>query len=112
MGKRTEEVNQMKVPAPVSLPRMLTLEQVQETLNMPLPRMLTLEHVQETLNMGLPAVYSLVKSGELRAAQFGGRNVWRVREDDLAAFIEAAYEKTAQRIASGQIPEGDATGES
>ncbi|MET3165074.1 UNVERIFIED_ORG: hypothetical protein ABIB19_003505 [Arthrobacter sp. UYEF10] len=25
----------------------------------------------------------------------------------MAVYIEAAYEKTAERIASGQIPEGD-----
>lgn len=70
-----------------------------------LPRMLTLDQVKEVLNVNTPLVYALVRSGELRAAQFGGRNVWRVREDDLLAYIEAAYEKTAHRIAAGQIPE-------
>ncbi len=39
------------------------------------------------------------------------RGIWRVRADDLAAYIDAAYEKTAERIASGHIPEGDATPE-
>lgn len=86
MGKRTEETDQVQVPAP-----------------MPFPRMLSLEQVQEILNLGMPSIYALVKSGELRAAQFGGRGVWRVREDDLLAYIDAAYEKTAQRIAAGQI---------
>jgi len=71
-----------------------------------LPRMLTLDQVKEVLNVNTPLVYALVRSGELRAAQFGG--VWRVREDDLLAYIEAAYEKTAQRIAAGQIPEENA----
>ena len=70
-----------------------------------LPRMLTLDQVKEVLNVNSPLVYALVRSGELRAAQFGGRGIWRVREDDLLAYIEAAYEKTAQRIAAGQIPE-------
>jgi len=70
-------------------------------------RMLTLEQVEEILNLGKPLVYTLVRNGELRAAQFGGRGVWRVREDDLEAYIDAAYEKTAERIASGQLP-GDA----
>ena len=68
------------------------------------PRMLTLDQVKEILNVNSPLVYTLVRSGELRAAQFGGRNVWRVREDDLLAYIEAAYDRTAQRIAAGQIP--------
>jgi excisionase family DNA binding protein len=70
-------------------------------------RMLTLEQVEEILNLGKPLVYALVRSGELRAAQFGGRGVWRVREDDLEAYIDAAYEKTAERIANGQLS-GDA----
>ncbi|MDP9696169.1 UNVERIFIED_ORG: excisionase family DNA binding protein [Arthrobacter globiformis] len=74
-----------------------------------LPRMLSLEQVQEVLNMKAPLVYSLVRSGELKAAQFGGRGIWRVREDDLLAYIDAAYAKTAERIASGQIPEGETT---
>ncbi|MFE4542218.1 helix-turn-helix domain-containing protein [Arthrobacter sp. NPDC056727] len=73
-----------------------------------LPRMLSLEQVQQVLNMKSPQVYALVKSGELRAAQFGGRHVWRVREDDLMAYIDAAYAKTAERIAAGQMPAGDA----
>ncbi|MGY4542513.1 excisionase family DNA binding protein [Arthrobacter sp. UYNi723] len=67
------------------------------------PKMLTLDQVQEILNVGKPMVYTLVKSGELRAAQFSGRGIWRVREDDLAAYIDAAYEKTAERIATGQF---------
>ena len=51
----------------------------------PFSKMLTLDDVQEILNLGIPSIYALVKSGELRAAQFGGRNVWRVREDDLVS---------------------------
>ncbi len=58
---------------------------------------------QEILNVKSPLVYALVRSGELKAAQFGGRGVWRVRQDDLAAYIDAAYAKTAERIASGQV---------
>lgn len=72
-----------------------------------LPRMMTLTQVQEVLNLGRPMVYALVKSGELRAAQFGPRRLWRVRQDDLEAYIDMAYAKTAERIAAGQISEGD-----
>lgn len=95
MGKRTDEGGLAQVPAPMSFSRMLSLEQV-----------------QEILNLGMPSVYTLVKSGELRAAQFGGRNIWRVREDDLAAYIDAAYAKTAESIASGKISEADAAASS
>ena len=74
-------------------------------------RMLTLEQVQEILNVKSALVYSLVRSGELPAGQFGGRGVWRVRESDLAAYIEAAFAKTAERIAAGQIKDDDVTAE-
>lgn len=94
MAKRTDDEN--KTTGPSALP---------------FSKMLTLDDVQEILNLGKPLVYALVKSGELRAAQFGGRGIWRVRQDDLAAYIEASYEKTAERIASGQIPDGDTPGD-
>ena len=95
MPKWTEDMNKMAPAAtgPV-FPRMLTLEQVQEILN-----------VKKTL------VYSLVRSGVLPAGQFGGRGVWRVRESDLMAYIDAAFARTAERIASGQIPEEDVAAE-
>lgn len=89
MGQWTEEVNNMPAaPVAPGLSKMLTLEQVQEILN-----------VKSSL------VYALVRSGELPAGQFGGRGIWRVRESDLAAYIESAFAKTAERIAAGQIPE-------
>ncbi|WP_371818255.1 helix-turn-helix domain-containing protein [Pseudarthrobacter sp. C4D7] len=75
--------------------------------SLPFLKMLTMAEVQEILNLGKPMVYALLRSGELRGAQFGPRGIWRVREDDLAAYIDAAYEKTADRIASGQVPEGE-----
>jgi excisionase family DNA binding protein len=67
--------------------------------------MLTLEQVQEILNVKSSLVYALVRSGELPAGQFGGRGIWRVRESDLAAYIDDVYAKTVERIAAGQIPE-------
>ncbi len=76
-----------------------------------LPKLLTLEQVCEILNVKSPLVYALVRSDELRAAQFGGRGVWRVRESDLLDYIDAAFDRTADRIASGQIPDGDTTAE-
>lgn len=72
-----------------------------------LAKMLTLEQVQDVLNGKSSLVYALVRSGELPAAQFGGRGIWRVRESDLAAYIESAFTKTAARIAAGQVPEDE-----
>jgi hypothetical protein len=37
------------------------------------PKMLTLVQVQEILNIGMPALRAMVTSGELRAVQLGGR---------------------------------------
>lgn len=95
MPKRTEDVTEE--PASATGPMF--------------PRMLTLEQVQEILNVKSALVYSLVRSGELPAGQFGGRGVWRVRESDLSAYIEAAFAKTAERIAAGQIKDDDVTAE-
>ncbi|MET4592679.1 helix-turn-helix domain-containing protein [Arthrobacter sp. 754] len=95
MPKRTEDLTE--VPAPAAGPVF--------------PRMLTLEQVQEILNVKSALVYSLVRSGELPAGQFGGRGVWRVRESDLSAYVEAAFAKTAERIAAGQIKDDDVTTE-
>lgn len=72
-----------------------------------LSKMLTLEQVQEILNCKSSLVYALVRSGELPAGQIGGRGIWRVRESDLAAYIDAAYARTAERIAAGQLAEED-----
>lgn len=99
MAKRAEDTNASTVP--VAVP----------AAGGELPRMLTLDQAKEVLNVNTPLVYALVRNGELRAARFGGRGVWRVREADLLAYTEAAYEKTAQRIAAGQIPEETTTGD-
>lgn len=93
MGQWTDDVNNM--PAP----------QVEPGLS----KMLTLEQVQEILNVKSSLVYALVRSGQLPAGQFGGRGIWRVRESDLAAYIEGAFAKTAERIAAGQIPQDHVT---
>ncbi|MFC0457866.1 helix-turn-helix domain-containing protein [Arthrobacter liuii] len=74
-----------------------------------LSKMLTLEQVREILNVKSSLVYALVRSGQLPAGQFGGRGIWRVRESDLAAYIEGAFAKTAERIAAGQIPQDHVT---
>ncbi|KRE76625.1 helix-turn-helix domain-containing protein [Arthrobacter sp. Soil761] len=68
------------------------------------PRLLTLAQVREILNVGMPTVYALVSSGELRALQLsGGRRMWRVSEDDLEAYLERCYLETQERIAAGTI---------
>ncbi|MDQ0031512.1 helix-turn-helix domain-containing protein [Arthrobacter bambusae] len=72
--------------------------------SLPFPKMLTIDDVQGILNLGKPMVYALLRSGDLRGAQFGPRGIWRIRQDDLSAYIDAVYENTAAHIAAGQLP--------
>lgn len=71
------------------------------------PRFLTVEQVADGLNVGLPTVRMLLKSGELRGIQVGGRGLWRVANADLDDYVARAYQVTAEKIAAGEI-EGDA----
>lgn len=68
-------------------------------------RFLTTEQVAEELNIGLPLVRGLLRTGELRGIQIGGRGLWRVASSDVEDFISEAYRTTSERIAAGDIPE-------
>ena len=67
------------------------------------PRFLTLADVAEVLNVSLSQARALVRSGELRAIQVGGRNQWRVEDAELEAYIQRMYERTKERIESGAL---------
>ncbi len=64
------------------------------------PRFLTLTDVAETLNISAAQTYALVLSGELRAIKVGGRGQWRVEASELESYISAAYEQTADFVAT------------
>jgi excisionase family DNA binding protein len=66
-------------------------------------RFLTIEQVAEELAVGDPLVRSLLKTGQLRGIQIGGRGAWRIGVHDLEAYIEDAYRITAERIAAGEL---------
>lgn len=68
-------------------------------------RFLTIEQVAQELNVGEPLVRALLKSGELRGFQVGGRGVWRIGISDVEAYIQWAYRRTAERIARGDFTE-------
>jgi prophage regulatory protein len=70
-------------------------------------RFLTIEQVAEELAVGLPTVRMLLKTGELRGMQIGGRGLWRVAASDVEIYISQAYKATAERIAAGEIPHED-----
>jgi excisionase family DNA binding protein len=66
------------------------------------PRFLTLPQVGEELNISASQTYALVRSGELKGIQIGGRNQWRVERSKLEEYIEQAYRRTAQQL--DQLP--------
>jgi excisionase family DNA binding protein len=62
------------------------------------PRFLTLPDVAEVLNTSLAQVTALVRRGELRGIQIGGRGQWRVETTELEAFIQRMYAETEARL--------------
>lgn len=62
-------------------------------------RFLTLADVAEVLNVTVRQVYSLVRSGDLRGIQIGGRGQWRIENSELEDYISRQYARTDQTIA-------------
>ena len=48
--------------------------------------------------MTVSQTYALVRSGELKGIQIGGRNQWRVERSKLEEYIEQAYKRTASHL--------------
>lgn len=67
------------------------------------PRFLTLAQVAEELNVKQSLVQRLIRTGELRGFQVGGRGLWRIGRRDVEDYINQAYQRTAERIAAGEI---------
>jgi prophage regulatory protein len=65
-------------------------------------RFLTLADVAEELAVSVAQVRVLVRSGELRAIQVGGRNQWRVESSALEEYIQEQYARTRARIEAEQ----------
>lgn len=55
------------------------------------PRFLTLADVAEVLNVTVRQVYALVRSGDLKGIQIGGRGQWRIENDQLEDYIARQY---------------------
>ena len=66
----------------------------------PGPRFLRLTDVSEELNISASQTYALVRSGELRAIQIGGRNQWRVERSKLEEYNEEAYRRAGDNLNS------------
>jgi excisionase family DNA binding protein len=74
-------------------------------------RFLTVEQVAEELSVRQTLVRGLLRNGELRGIQIGGRGIWRVATTDLEDYISQAYRTTADKIAAGELAEDEAAGE-
>lgn len=70
------------------------------------PRFLTLAQVADELNVKQSLVQGLIRTGELRAFQVGGRGMWRIGRQDVEDYIDQAYRRTAERIAAGDLEDG------
>ncbi|MEA5453105.1 helix-turn-helix domain-containing protein [Sinomonas sp. JGH33] len=64
-----------------------------------MPRFLTLADVCEQLQISSAQAYALVRNGELKAIQVGGRGQWRVEDVKLEEYIQEGYAKTAKMLA-------------
>lgn len=56
-------------------------------------RFITLEDVRDVLSISSSQAYALVRSGDLRAIQVGGRSQWRVETVELETYIQRSYFK-------------------
>ena len=55
-------------------------------------RFMTLPDVAEILNISASQTYALVRSGDLKGIQIGGRNQWRVERIKLEEFLSQESE--------------------
>ncbi|MEV7661805.1 helix-turn-helix domain-containing protein [Paenarthrobacter sp. NPDC089316] len=69
---------------------------------------MTIEQVAEELATTEIQIRAMLKSGQLKGIQIGGRNVWRIGRQDLEVFIQDAYRQVSERIADGNLDEGGA----
>ncbi len=64
------------------------------------PRFLTLADVAEVLNVTVRQVYALVRAGDLRGIQIGGRGQWRVEGVELEDYIRRQYARTEETLSN------------
>ncbi|CAH0135540.1 hypothetical protein SRABI26_00335 [Arthrobacter sp. Bi26] len=69
------------------------------------PLFLTVEQAAQELNVSDAAIRSLLRTGELRGFQVGGRGQWCTGIDDLQAYIDEAYRRVAEKVSRGEFAE-------
>jgi excisionase family DNA binding protein len=74
------------------------------------PRFMRPSDVAFELSTSLAQVRALIRSGELRAIQIGGRRQWRVEHAELDAYVGPEYERAADarhNITDADFDEGE-----
>ncbi len=61
-------------------------------------RFLSLADVAEILSISMSQVRALVRSGELKGIQIGGKGTWRVENTQLQDYIDRMYAQTEERL--------------
>ena len=72
------------------------------------PLFLTIEQVAEELATSEVQIRAMLKTGQLKGIQIGGRNVGRIGRQDREEFIQDAYRQVSERIAAGGMDENEA----
>jgi len=73
-------------------------------------RFMPLADVAETLSISAAQAYALVRRGDLRAIQVGGRGQWRVEVSELEAYIDRLYAETDKQSRQQQELEQQSAG--
>lgn len=63
-------------------------------------KFITLEDLQVVLSISRSQAYALVRTGDLRALQVGGRGQWRIELTELDAYIERCYQAADAEFAN------------
>ncbi|WP_406636952.1 helix-turn-helix domain-containing protein [Pseudarthrobacter quantipunctorum] len=61
----------------------------------------------EELNVKQSLIRGLIRTGELRALQIGGRGLWRVGRQDVEDYIADAYRRTAEQLTAGELEDAE-----
>jgi excisionase family DNA binding protein len=69
------------------------------------PRFLTPADAAEVLSTSVAQIMALIRSGDIRAIQIGGRGQWRVETAELEAYIQRQYQKFDARQAESASSE-------
>ena len=71
------------------------------------PRFLVPADAAEVLSTSVAQIMALIRCGELRAIQIGGRGQWRVEVKELDAYIQRQYAKYDEQRAESPAAHED-----